>query len=197
VVTLARQASGRRLLGLGLAVAVLIPLLSAALDLYDRAWHWGKVVHASEALILTLLVGLLWLGYRDRFGLDMPSRLVVAAAIATGVALGVAWELGAFTLDWVFKWDLQASNADTMTDFLWLDLAAIAGGLIAARLYGERFDARQRRDVCEVAAWLTGGPARLLDEHPRLVGAVAALAILAYLALLWFVDRAVPGLPTD
>ena len=94
MVTAARHTSGRRVLGLGLAVAVLIPLASAALDLYDRAWHWGKVVHASEALILTLLVGLLWLGYRDRFDLEMPTRLVVAAAIATGVALGVIKKFG-------------------------------------------------------------------------------------------------------
>lgn len=155
-----------------------------------------RVPTALGALVLTLLAGLVWLGYRAHHRLKIPTPLVALAAITTGVALGVLWELGAFALDWVLKWDLQVSNLDTMTDFLWIDLAAVVGALVAARLYCSTFNADARCRVGAAAAWLTGGPARLVDDHPRVVGAAVAVVILAYVALLWFVDRALPGLPS-
>lgn len=177
----------RRLLATGVLVAVLIPALFR---------HWSKVEHASEVLLLTLLVGLWWVAYNDRYRLHLPTQLVTLAAMATGVAAGVLWELGAFALDWAFKWDLQASNADTMTDFLWMDLAAIAGALLATRLYCRRLSTGLRADLGDEAAWLLGGPSRLLDRHPRLVGVGAALIIGVYIGVLWYVDRAFPGLPS-
>jgi len=152
---------------------------------------------AAGAPVLTLLAGLLWLGYRDHRRFDIPTPLVTLAAIATGLALGVMWELGAFALDWTLKWDLQASNADTMMDFLWIDLAAVVGALLAAHWYCATFNARQRGRVGDAADWLIGGPAQLVDDHPRLVTATVAVAIVAYMALLWFVDRSLPGLPTS
>jgi hypothetical protein len=184
------------MLQLMVIVAVLIPSVGASLGPFAAGWHWGKVMHASESLVLGVLVGLLWLGYRDHHRLDIPTPLVTLAAMTVGVAVGVFWELGAFALDWILKWDLQASNTDTMTDFLWMDLAAIAGALLAARLYREAFSVSRRREVAEVAAWLTCGPAGLVDRHPRLVGAALGVVIVGYVALLWLVDRSLPGLPT-
>jgi hypothetical protein len=155
------------------------------------------MAHAGEALVFSVFIAVLWLGYRDHFRQEVSTSLVTLAAMAAGIAIGVVWELGEFSLDWVIKWDLQASNKDTMTDFLWIDLAAVAGALLASCLYCNTFSAALRRETGEAAAWLIGGPARLIDKHWRLVVAALALTIAGYVALLWFVDRSIPGFPTN
>ncbi len=193
----ARQAQGLALVWVGVGVAVLVPLLSSLLNLYERVWFWGKVVHAVDVFALTWLFGLLLLAYRDCYDLEIPTPLVALASIMFGISVGVAWELAAFLIDWVVKSDLQKSNTDTMTDFLCMDLAAVVASLLAVHLWTHGLRDRERRPLGELAAWLTHGPGTLLDRHPRLVALVVALLILAYIATLWFVDRAVPGLPTD
>ncbi len=191
------QGLGLGLVWVGVAVAVVVPLVSALFDLYDRIWFWGKVVHAVDVFALAWLFGLLLLAYRDCYGLQIPTPLVALASMMFGVAIGLGWEFGSFMIDWVFKTDLQKSNTDTMTDFLCMDLAAVVASLLAVRLWTHGLHERERRPLGELAARLTTAPGILLDRHPRLVALTTALLILAYIALLWFVDRSFPGLPTD
>src|SRR5438105_6836787 len=112
-------------------VAILTPAASTALGLYDRVVHWGKLVHAVDALAVVMVFALLLLAYRDRQAIDLSDQLATLTAVFAGVLFGIAWELVAFVIDWVLATDLQKSNADTMTNLLWNELATVVGAQLA------------------------------------------------------------------
>ncbi len=179
----------------GLAVAALaIPILSSILGLYDRIVHWGKVVHGLEGFLVALLVGVLLLGWRDLEAIDLSDQLAALLTIFSGMFFGVMWEIVEFVLDWVRYSDLQKSNSDTMTDFLWNDLGVVVGTLIGLRLYCHALETGPRQEIGRVARWLVNGPDRLLDRHGLLLSVVVALLAAAAVAALWFAGRPLPGL---
>ena len=65
-------------------VAVVLPLASSLLGLYDRIEHWGKFVHAVDGLCATLLFGVLLLAWRGVEKVDLADELagLMAAAVA-------------------------------------------------------------------------------------------------------------------
>lgn len=182
----------------GLAVlAVAIPLGSSLLGLYDRVWHWGKLVHGVEGFLVALLVGLLVLGWRDRAAIDLTDQLAVLLTIFSGIFFNVLWEIVEFVLDWARYSDLQKSNSDTMTDLLWGDLGTVIGAVLAARLYCHWLRTSQRAEVGGVGEWLVDGPSRLLDRHGLLISVVIGVLAVAAVAALWFAGRPMPGLAID
>lgn len=157
-------------------------------------WRWGKVAHAAAAFVLTLLIGLAILGYRSAARLEMPAPLAALATIAAGVTFGAFWEFQQFYLDWIRGSDLQKSNADTMTDLLATDLAAIVATLIVFRVFHHGLGAGQRDAISRAAGRLGDRIGGLLTAHGRLVGSLVTLLIAVLVAVLWIVDRSIPGL---
>jgi hypothetical protein len=192
-----KEASGRALYVCAavLAVAVLLPLVSTAFGVYDRVLHWGKFIHAADAACVAFIFGMLLLGWRAHNHVDLSDELVALTTIFVGILFGVLWEIVEFVWDWVSYSDLQKSNSDTMTDFLWGNLAAIAGVLIAMRVYCHLTTAADRERLGAAAAWLVDGPSRLLDRHGMALLVIAFGLIAAAVLSLWFAGRPVPGLP--
>src|SRR5919201_2757128 len=145
-------------IGLVLLVGVGLPVASTALGLYDRVQHWGKLVHALDAACATLLFGVLLFAWRDLERVDLADELAALMAMCAGVFFGVIWEIVEFVIDWVGNADLQKSNSDTMTDFLWSDLGAAVAAVVAARLYCRRLGRREREGLGGLAVWLVSGP---------------------------------------
>jgi hypothetical protein len=193
----ASAASGRvlYLLVAALAVGVLLPLGSSAFGLYDHVTHWGKLVHAVSAACAAFIFGLLLLGWRDRTHVALSDELATLLTLFFGVLFGVLWEIVEFVRDWVAYSDLQKSNTDTMTDFLFNDVATVIAALVAMRLYCHAITAADRERLGAVAEWLVHGPSRLLDRHGFALLTAAVCIIAACVALLWFAGRPVPGLP--
>ena len=73
--------------------ALAIPIVSSALGLYDRVLHWGKLVHGVEGFLVALLIGVLWLGWRDLEAIDLSDQLVALLTIFSGIFFGVMWEI--------------------------------------------------------------------------------------------------------
>jgi hypothetical protein len=178
-----------------LIALVVIPTASSALGLYDRVTHWGKLVHSVEGFLVSLLIGLLILGWRDREAIDVTDQLAALLAMFAGVLFGVVWELIEFVIDWVRYSDIQKSNTDTTTDLLWCDVGAVVGAVLAVRLYCRWLHARDRQDLGDIGVWLFDGPSRFLDRHGFLVTILVALLAGAAVAALWFAGRPVPGFP--
>jgi uncharacterized membrane protein HdeD (DUF308 family) len=189
--------SGRATLyAVGLGVLLVgIPFVSRALGVYEKVHHWGKLVHGIEGLLAVLLVGTLFLAWRDRETVALNNQLATLMTMFFGVLFGIAWELTEFVLDWVFSGDIQKSNTDTTTDLLWNDVGAVLGALLAVHLYCRWLQARQREELGARAAWLVDGPSRLLDKHGFLITIVVAVVAVVAVAALWFADRPVPGFP--
>jgi hypothetical protein len=175
-------------------LAVAIPVLSSLLGLYDRVLDWGKVVHGVEGFLVALLLGILLIGWRDLEAVDLRDQLAALMTMFSGLLFGVMWEIVEFVLDWVRYSDLQKSNSDTMTDFLWNDVGAIVGTLVGLWLYCHRLSARQREDTGQVAQWLVDGPSRVLDRHGFPISIVVAVLAAGAVAALWFAGRPLPGL---
>ena len=185
----------RNLLLITLGVGVALPLVSSALGLYDGIQHWGKLVHAVDGFCAALIFGLLFLGWRERAQIELADELAALLTMFFGIFFGVIWEVVEFVRDWVAYSDLQKSNTDTMTDFLWNDLAVVLASLLAMRLYCHVLAARDREALGTTAEWLVDGPSRLLDRHGFLLTLIAAVLIAVAVALLWFAGRPVPGIP--
>jgi hypothetical protein len=181
-------------LGLVLLVGIGLPVVSALLGLYDRVQHWGKLVHALDAMCATLLFGVLLFAWRDLERVDLADELAALMSMCAGVLFGVMWEIVEFVIDWMASADLQKSNSDTMTDLLWNDVGTAIAAVLAARLYCHWLGPRQRQEVGGLARWLVSGPSRLLDRHGFLMTLVAGVLIAAAVALVWFSGRPVPGL---
>jgi hypothetical protein len=152
-------------------------------------------VHGVEGFLVALGVGLLVMAWRDCEAVDLADQLAVLLAICTGMVFGVIWELVEFAIDWVNYSDLQKSNTDTMTDFLWSDLGAVIAALITARMYCHVMTSQQRHELGRVAVWLVDGPSRFLDRHGLLATIVVAVGMGVFVAALWFSGRPVPGFP--
>jgi hypothetical protein len=153
------------------------------------------VVHFLAAVCVTLPVGLLLLGWRDRKAIDLSDQLAAALSILAGMQFGVLWKLVEFVLDWVFSTDLEKSNSQTMTDLLWNDVGTVVAAVLATRLYCHALSAPQRQQLGRVATWLFGGPSRVLDRHGVLVTLVVAAVAAVTVASLWFAGRPMPGIP--
>lgn len=185
----------RVLLGALVLVGVAAPLLSTVFGLYDRVEGWGKLVHGLDGACATAIFGLLFLGWRDLADVEFSDELSALLLMFVGVLFGVLWEIVEFVRDWVAYSDLQKSNTDTMTDFLWNDVACVLAALLVVRLYTRAVDPRGRRELGTLAEWLVDGPSRLLDRHGLTLTVIAAGCIAAAVASLWFAGRPVPGLP--
>ena len=188
---------GRRaivLVGVLLVVGIALPLLSTAAGLYDHVTNWGKLVHAVDGAIAALVFGLLFLAWRDRTHVDITDELSGLLAMFFGIFFGVMWEVVEFIRDWVAYSDLQKSNTDTMTDFLWNDVAAVLAALLVVRLYCHVTSLRDRKALGETAEWLVDGPSRLLDRHGLTLAVITGCCLAAAVAALWFAGRPVPGL---
>lgn len=184
----------RVLLAAPLVVLFALPLGSWVLGLYAHVWHWGKVVHAVEGLAFAMLIGVVMLGWREHDRVDLTDELVGLVTMCAGVLFGVAWKVVEFVQDWSAYADVEKSNSDTMTDFLWNDVGVVIGALLVLRLYAHAMAPRDRADVGAVAHWLVDGSSRVLDRHGLVVTiAIAGLAAAAVLAV-WFASRPLPGL---
>jgi hypothetical protein len=186
-----------RLLELTFVLGVALIGVSVGFGLFDRVVHWGKLVHAAEGFAFAALSVWLLLGGRDRLGLQVPTQLAAAIGIFLGITFGVFWEFIEFVLDWVRFSDLQKSNTDTMTDFLWADLGTVLGALLAVRLFCHWQSAAERRALGVAGSWLVDGPSRLLDRHGWLMTLLVTALIALTIAVLWFVGRPIPGLGTS
>ncbi|MDQ6670231.1 MAG: hypothetical protein M3069_05695, partial [Chloroflexota bacterium] len=122
-------------------------------------------VHFFAAVCVTLLVGLLLLGWRDYKQVDLDDQVAAVLSIFSGLMFGVVWKLAEFVLDWVRSTDLQTSNTETMTDLLWNDLGAVVGAVLATRVYCHVLSPRRRQELGSLAAPLFGVPSRVLDRH--------------------------------
>src|SRR6266446_3941514 len=76
-----------------LTVTVALPILSTVFGLYDRILHWGKVVHGVEGLLVTLLVGVLLLAWRDHEHVDLSDHLATLMTMCVGIFEGLSWEI--------------------------------------------------------------------------------------------------------
>ena len=188
-----RPTTTRLLVAPLVAAAVALPLGSAAFGLYDRLLHWGKLVHGVDAFLVTLLFGLLLVAWRDAQRVDLSDELAALTSMCTGVFFGVTWEIVEFVFDWLTYSDLQKSNTDTMTDFLWSDLGAAIAAVLAVRACCHWLSPRQRSELGGTASYLAHGASRLLDRHGFLMTFVAAVVIAAAVTALWYSGRPVPG----
>lgn len=186
--------TGRTLLGGIAVVAVLLPLVSSAVGLYDRITHWGKVVHGVEGVLVGVAVLWLVLGWRDRERIDMPTELATLVTVFAGIVFGVVWETVEFVIDWSTYSNLQKSNSDTMTDFLWNDIGAVIGALLAARLYYHVLADSDHQELGSTAVWLFDGPSRFLDRHGVAVTIAVVLVVAGGVLAVWFASRPLPGL---
>jgi hypothetical protein len=176
------------------AVGVATPLLSTVFGLYNRVENWGKLVHGIDGACATAIFGLLFLGWRDVAELDFPDELSALMLMFVGILFGVLWEIVEFVRDWVAYSDLQKSNTDTMTDFLWNDVACGLAALLVVHVYTRAIGPGGRQELGGVAEWLVDGPSRLLDRHGLTLAVVTACCIAAAVASLWFAGRPLPGL---
>jgi hypothetical protein len=150
-------------------------------------------MHFLAALGVSLLIGLLVLGWRDHKQIDFGDQQATLLSIFAGIQFGVLWKLVEFVLDWVWITDLQKSNSQTMIDLMWNDVGAVVGAVLAARLYCHLLNAGQREQFGGVATWLVSGPSRELDRHGVFVTIVVAAIASLTVAGLWLAGRPVPG----
>jgi hypothetical protein len=171
---------------------VAVPGISAGFGLYERIVNWGKFVHAVEGLAIAAIVALVVLGWRDEVGVDLADHIVGLLAMSAALLFGLCWETVEFVIDWVLRTSIQKSNTDSMTDFLWNDLAAVVGALLGLRLYYHVLDDASRKRLGRTGVWLLDGPGRLFDRHGVLVGVVAAIVVALTLLGIWFSGRSSP-----
>jgi hypothetical protein len=148
------------------------------------------VIHALVTLAVTLGVGLVLLGWRDRERIQIGSHLAALVSMLAGILFGVVWELVEFLIDWIFQTDLQQSNPATMNDLLWTDIGAVVAAVLAVRLYCHVLAPSQRLALGGLAARLVDGPSRLLDRHGKLIALVVVVLSCAAVASLWYTGRA-------
>jgi hypothetical protein len=59
--------------------------------------------------------------------------------------------------------DLEKSNMDSMTDFLFNDVAVVLAAFLVVRIYRRLLGERERGRLGQTAEWLVNGPSRVLD----------------------------------
>ncbi|HLZ26263.1 MAG TPA: hypothetical protein VKV73_02985 [Chloroflexota bacterium] len=170
---------------------------SESTKLFEVFYYWDKLVHPTLIALTAMIASWLLLGYRDEFGLRMTTHFAAAFGWLVGASIGAFWEFVEFFSDWFGNTDLQKSNGDTMTDMLSNDIGAFVATLIGCWLYCHILGRQQRGEMGQLAHWLSGGPARLLDRHGRLVGSALACLLAVLLAATQWVDRGTPALAAD
>lgn len=176
-----------------LAILFLLPLLSWLTGMYGRVTHWGKAVHVVEGFVFAFLIGLLVLAWRDRERIDVSDELAGLVAMCAGILFGVGWKVVEFVQDWVAYADVEKSNSDTMTDFLWNDCGVVIGAVVAVSVYCRVLRGRERERIASVARWLVHGPSRVLDRHGVLATVLVAVVAAAAVVAVWFASRPLPG----
>ena len=171
-----------------------LPLVSKLFELFT---YWDKVVHPALVALTGMIAAWFLLGYRDAFGKRVPVHLAGVFGMLLAMAVGAFWEFVEFASDWFGDANLQKSNADTMTDIIANDIGAFVATLLALFVFVHVFSANQRREMGEVARWLTHGPGVLLDRHGRIVGAAAAVLFAVVMGAAQWVDRDEPALASS
>src|SRR5579859_3148322 len=166
---------------------------SESTKLFEVFYYWDKLVHPTLIALTAMIAGWLLLSYRDVFGVSMTTHFAAAFGWLAGATIGACWEFIEFFSDWFGNTNLQKSNGDTMTDMLSNDIGAFVATLIGCWLYFHVLGRQQRREMGLIAGWLSGGPARLLERHGRLVGGLLACLVAALLAATQWVDHRVPA----
>jgi hypothetical protein len=150
----------------------------------------GYTVHFLLGGVLGLLVGLLLLGWRRTARIALNDQLVALVAMLSGVLVGVAWELLEFVADWVWRLDLQLSNADTILELLWHDVGVVLGVLLGGWVWAHALSRQQRGAVGRRGAWLLAGSSRIVTDHARVSLALAVIVAAGATAALWMANRA-------
>jgi hypothetical protein len=153
--------------------------------------HVGQAI---AAVCATFLFGLLLLGWRQRTRTEISMELATLLAMFAGILFGVLWEVIEFVRDWVEYSDLQKSNTGTMMNFLFNDIGAALGALLATYVYCHLATAANREVLAGTAEWLVDGPSRVLDRHGLALTTIAVSLIAATVLTLWFAGRPVPGI---
>jgi hypothetical protein len=170
--------------------------VSVAFGLFDTVWHWGKLVHAAEAVCATAIAALVLLGYREHAQPGLPIHLAALASMCIGITFGAVWEFAEYLQDWLRYSDLQKSNADTMTDMLWNDLAAVVTTVLFFHVYHHVLKEPTQQRIGRFADALATPTGRFLDRHGKVAVVLILGGIVAYVVALWFAGRPIPGLPT-
>jgi hypothetical protein len=162
---------------------------SESLKLFELLTYWDKIVHPTLVALTSWLTVWLLLSFSDEFQKRLPVHLVAAIGLLLGMGLGAAWEFVELMSDWFGAADLQKSNADTMTDLISNDSGAFVATLLSLRLYRVWLSDRQRSEAGRLALWLASGPARGLDRHGGLIGALLAVGLAATIGAAQAIDQ--------
>ena len=134
--------------------------LGGLLDFYSM-WTWDILMHFSSMAGITLgayLIGYVWW---QQSRLHVPLIVIPLSAFMFATTVGVVWEIFEFAADaWVgpyLDFQLQASNLDTMFDFVFNSLGA---GLMCVVAYLHIKSGRAR--------WPQSIIDRLYRENPSL-----------------------------
>jgi hypothetical protein len=182
-----------RAVELAFVLAIALQFVSESFKLYEHFYYWDKLAHPAEIFLATFVGALLLLGYLDTYRIALPRPFAAVVSMLAGASLGAFWEFIEFGSDWFGSTNLQKSNADTMTDLLTNDVAAVGATLVVFWLYHHRTTARQRERLGHVARWLTDGLGGLLHRHGVVLALVLALLVAGLLGAGWFVDRSPPA----
>jgi hypothetical protein len=162
---------------------------SESMKLFEVFYYWDKVVHPTLIVLTAMIAGWLLLGYREAYGLRIPTHFAALFGWLIGACVGAFWEFVEFFSDWFGNTELQKSNADTMTDMLSNDIGAFIAVLIGFWIYFHILGASQRRVMGEISHWLTAGINRPFQRRGRLVASMCALLVAGLLAATQWVDR--------
>ncbi|MBV9544337.1 MAG: hypothetical protein JOY61_08155 [Chloroflexi bacterium] len=171
-----------------------LQFFSESTKLFELFYYWDKVVHPTLVALTALIAGWLLLGYRDAFRKRIPMHFVAAFGMLLGLSVGAFWEFVEFTGDWFGNSDLQKSNGDTLTDIISNNIGALVATLIGLWLYAHVIRRDEREDMGRIAAWMTHGPRRLLQQHGRVVGGVLLAGFVALVVAAVRLDQGTPAL---
>ena len=113
-----------------------------ALNLYQAAWWFDRVLHTATISALTLWLGLYVCSPVFRGDHD-PGLRAVAIIASMGVACGALWEVAEWALDQVVPGNVIKGKYDTIIDIVADAAGALAAGGIALALL-ERSPQRTR-----------------------------------------------------
>lgn len=181
-----------RIVELLFVLGIALQFISESFKLFELFTYWDKIVHPTLIALTALLVAWLLLGYRDRFGKNLPIHVVFALALMVSMAVGAAWEFVEFISDWFGDADLQKSTADSMTDMIANNVGAFVATLIG--LWSYQHVESEHKSIGELARWLCAGPTRMLDRGGVLIGGALALAFAGVIGAGVLIDRDPPAL---
>ena len=104
-------------------------------DFYERFWWWDVVLHGGSAVAFGLFgfLGIFMLFQGDRFA--APPLAIATLSFCFAVAIGAVWEIFEFSMDQIFKLNMQKSGLiDTMWDLI-VDCGGAFFGASSGYLY--------------------------------------------------------------